>query len=322
MGFTLVTGAAGFIGSNVARAFCAGGRLVVGCDRMRCGPKWRNIVDVPFHDIVTPEALPAWWEKHASATDLVVHLGAVSATTETDVDRILRENVRGTLDLWELCAAAAVPFVYASSAATYGNGAAGFSDDDSPAYLATLRPMNAYGWSKHVVDRRFVADRESGRPSPPFWAGLKFFNVYGPGEDHKGDMRSLVNKLMPVVKSGEAVRLFRSYRADYADGAQVRDFVFIDDVVEVMSWLVETRPPSGLYNVGSGEARCWNDLAKALFDSLGATPRIDYIEMPPGIRDQYQYRTLADTDKLRRAGWTGQATSLEAGVRAYVARTR
>jgi ADP-L-glycero-D-manno-heptose 6-epimerase len=320
MGLTLVTGAAGFIGSNVARALCAAGRVVVGCDRMRSGPKWRNIVDVPLHDIVTPEALPAWWERHAGAVDLVVHLGAVTATTETDVDRILRDNLRCTLDLWQWCASARVPFIYASSAATYGDGAAGFLDDDSPDYLATLRPMNAYGWSKHLIDRRLVADARDGRKTPPFWAGLKFFNVYGPGENHKGDMRSLVNKLMPVVKSGAAVRLFRSYRADYADGEQVRDFVFVDDVVGVITWLIAARPASGLYNVGSGAARSWNDLAKALFHSLGQAPRIEYMEMPPEIRPQYQYRTLADIGKLRGAGWTSGTTSLEDGIRAYVER--
>jgi ADP-L-glycero-D-manno-heptose 6-epimerase len=275
---------------------------------------------VPLHDIVLPEALPDWWRTHAGTIDLVVHMGAVTATTETDVDLILRDNIRFTLDLWALCAADSVPFVYASSAATYGDGAAGFLDDDSLDYLATLRPMNAYGWSKHLVDRRFVADALAGRAVPPFWAGLKFFNVYGPGEDHKGEMRSLVNKLMPVVKAGAAVRLFRSYRPDYADGAQVRDFVFIDDVVGVVNWLVANRPASGLYNVGSGEARSWNDLARALFDSLGQTPCIDYIEMPDDIREHYQYRTLAAIGKLRGAGWNAGTTTLEDGVKAYVAR--
>ncbi|MCK8785364.1 ADP-glyceromanno-heptose 6-epimerase [Roseomonas sp. NAR14] len=317
-GLVLVTGAAGFIGSNLARAFAAEGHRVVACDRLRQGPKWRNLADVALHDLITPEALPDWLGRHAGAVSLVLHMGAVSATTETDVDRIVRENVRTTLDLWEWCARQRVRFLYASSAATYGDGALGFDDDPAPAALAALRPLNAYGWSKHLVDRRLLADARDGRATPPGWAGLKFFNVYGPGEDHKGEMRSVVNKIMPVVRDGGTVQLFRSHRPDYADGAQRRDFIHVDDIVAVIRWLAAKPEVSGLFNLGTGEARSWNDLARAVFAAMGRAPRIAYIDMPPHIRGQYQYFTEARMDRLRRAGWNRPFTSLEEGVRRYV----
>ena len=322
-GLVLVTGAAGFIGSNVARAVAADGRRVVACDRMRQGDKWRNLLDVGLHDLVTPEALPHWLERHAGEVRAVVHMGAVSTTTEVDVDRIVRDNVRATLDLWEWCARVTVPLVYASSAAVYGDGALGFDDDGTPAALARLRPLNAYGWSKLLVDRRIAADVRDGRPAPPFWAGLRFFNVYGPGEAHKGDMRSVVAKLLPQIRAGAAARLFRSHRDGVADGGQQRDFVHVDDVVAVVRWLLDRpagsgRPGSGLYNVGGGVARSWRDLALAVFSALGEEPRIEYVEMPPALRSTYQYFTEARLDRLRQAGWNAPFTSLEDGVLAYV----
>jgi ADP-L-glycero-D-manno-heptose 6-epimerase len=319
MGIVLVTGAGGFIGSNVARAFAAAGHQVVGCDRMRSGGKWRNLVDVGLHDLITPEALGDWLAVHGHDIALVVHMGAISATTETDVDRIARDNIRSTLDLWDWCARTATPLVYASSAATYGDGSAGFVDDERPQALADLRPLNAYGWSKQLVDRRVMADATAGRPTPPHWAGLKFFNVYGPGEDHKGDMRSVINKIIPVVRAGEAVKLFRSYRDDYPDGGQMRDFIHVDDIVAVIAWLAAGHGRSGLYNLGSGRARTWNDLAAAVFREHGLEPRIEYIDMPAHIRGQYQYFTQAPMQKLRAAGWNGDFASLEEGVKRYVA---
>ena len=221
----LVTGGAGFIGSNVARALSEAGHDVVVSDRLRAGGKWRNLLGIRLHDVVTPESLDPWLARHAGQLRAVIHLGAVSATTETDVDRIVRDNIRLSLDLWSWCAHTGTAFAYASSAATYGDGAHGFSDDQDPTALARFRPLNAYGWSKHVVDCRIIADVCAGRAVPPRWMGLKFFNVYGPGEDHKGDMRSVINKIMPAARTGDTVRLFRSYRPDYADGGQMRDFV-------------------------------------------------------------------------------------------------
>ena len=321
MSLILVTGGAGFIGSNVARAFAQAGHDVVVNDRLRSGGKWRNLLGVRLHDVVTPESLAQWLAGHAGALRAVLHMGAVSATTETDVDRIVRDNIRLSLDLWDWCARTGTAFVYASSAATYGDGAQGFHDDQDPAALARLRPLNAYGWSKHVVDCRVVADVGGGRAVPPHWAGLKFFNVYGPGEDHKGGMRSVINKIMPTVRAGEPVRLFRSYRPDYADGGQMRDFVHVDDVVAVIAWLVENPAACGIFNVGSGQARSWNDLARNVFACVGRQPEIEYIEMPDELRHHYQYFTEAPLQKLRAAGWTQPTTSLETGVARYVAAT-
>ena len=319
MSLILVTGGAGFIGSNVARAFSAAGHDVVVSDRLRAGGKWRNLLGVRLHDIITPEALDHWLARHAGDVRAVLHMGAVSATTETDVDRIVRDNIRLTLDLWSWCAQTGTPFIYASSAATYGDGAHGFADDQDPAALARLRPLNAYGWSKHVVDRRIVADVDHGRATPPQWVALKFFNVYGPGEDHKGDMRSVINKIIPSVRKGDPVRLFRSYHPDYADGAQMRDFVHVGDAVAVVRWFVDNPAVSGIFNVGSGLARSWNDMAGIVFASLGRELAIEYIDMPDDVRPQYQYFTQAPLEKLRGAGWTAPTTSLEDGVACYIA---
>ena len=314
----LVTGAAGFIGSNVARDFAAAGHRVVGCDRLRQGGKWRNLADVLLHDLITPEALPEWLAAHAGQVAWVVHMGAVSATTETDVDRIVRENIRTTLDLWTWCARHRTGFVYASSAATYGDGAHGFDDDPSPEAMAALRPMNAYGWSKLMVDRRVTDSVARGEPTPPRWMGLRFFNVYGPGEDHKGDMRSVVNKVIPIVRDGGSVKLFRSYREGIADGDQRRDFIHVDDVAAVVNRLTTAEVPPGVYNVGTGRARTWNDLAHAVFAAFGQAPRIEYIDMPPTLRPHYQYLTEARMDRLRLAGLNRPPMTLEDGVLAYV----
>ena len=319
MSLVLVTGGAGFIGSNVARAFSEAGHDVVVSDRLRAGGKWRNLRGIRLHDVITPETLDAWLARHAGQVRCVLHLGAVSATTETDVDRIVRDNIRLSLDLWSWCAQTGAAFIYASSAATYGDGAHGFADDQDSAALARFQPLNAYGWSKHVVDRRIMADVDAGRATPPQWAGLKFFNVYGPGEDHKGNMRSVINKIIPTVRGDGAVRLFRSYRADYADGDQMRDFVHVDDVVAVTRWLVDNPAVSGIFNVGSGLARSWNDMARIVFACLAREPHIEYVGMPDEVRDQYQYFTEAPLQKLRSAGWTSPTTSLEEGVARYVA---
>jgi ADP-L-glycero-D-manno-heptose 6-epimerase len=211
-----------------------------------------------------------------------------------------------------------VPLIYASSAATYGDGAAGFDDDGSPAALARLRPLNAYGWSKHLTDRRIARIVAEGGPRPPQWAGLKFFNVYGPGEDHKGAQRSVVPQVWRQVRSGGPARLFRSYRPGVPDGEQRRDFVWIGDAVAVMLWLLDRPEVSGLFNVGSGWARSFNDLAQAVFAALGREPRIEYVDMPARLRDRYQYFTEAPIDRLRRAGYDAPMTTLEEGVRRYV----
>jgi ADP-L-glycero-D-manno-heptose 6-epimerase len=241
----VITGGAGFIGSNIACELAETGLRVVISDLLRAGDKWRNIAEIELHDLVRPDTLLEWLDLHREKVAAVLHMGAISSTTEADIDRYVANNVRLTLDLWKWCAVNATPFIYASSAATYGDGGAGFSDDQRAGALATLRPLNAYGWSKHVVDRRIVSDVVCERPTPPQWAGLKFFNVYGPHERHKGDMQSVVSKIYPVVKAGRTVQLFRSHHPNYRDGGQLRDFVYVKDCTATVSWLLRTRPSAG-----------------------------------------------------------------------------
>jgi ADP-L-glycero-D-manno-heptose 6-epimerase len=314
----LVTGGAGFIGSNIVLELTnAGGRVVV-CDLFRSGEKWRNIAAARLHDIVRPSDLLEWLARHGDKVAAIVHMAAISSTTEKDVDKFVATNIRLSLDLWGWCAANAVRLIYASSAATYGDGSAGFSDEQSPAALAALRPLNAYGWSKHVVDRRVVDDVTRGHATPRQWAGLKFFNVYGPNETHKGSMQSLVSKIFPIVKAGETVTLFKSHDPSYPDGGQLRDFIYVKDCVAVVSWLLRHPETSGLFNVGTGTARTFLDLVRAVGAVVGSMPNIRFIDTPDELRAQYQYFTCADITKLRRAGFDASFYSLDDGVRDYL----
>ncbi len=314
----VVTGAAGFIGSNIlARLEAATGPVVVACDRLGSDERWRNIAKRRLYDIVTPEQLPGFLDRVASRVEAILHMGAISATTVTDGDAVLKENVRTTLDLLDWCTRHHVRFIYASSAATYGDGAGGFDDDESPEALARLLPLNLYGWSKLAVDRAIAERSRAGDHLPPQCAGLRFFNVYGPNEYHKADMMSLAAKLHPQILETGRARLFKSHRPDFDHGGQSRDFIHVDDCVDVVLWLLETPGASGLFNVGTGRARSFRDLALACFAAAGRTAEIDYIDMPEAIRGQYQYWTEAPMAKLRAAGYEGQFTPLEEGVRRY-----
>ena len=249
----------------------------------------------------------------------VFHMGAVSSTTEDDIDLIAGSNFKLSLAIWTWCVRQGVRLFYASSAATYGDGSAGFDDDGSPEALARLRPLNAYGWSKHLFDRRVARLVADGGAAPPQWVGLKFFNVFGPNEYHKADMKSVAAQIHPFAATDKASRLFKSHHPDYADGGQMRDFVWVDDCVDMMMWFLENPAVSGLYNCGSGEARTFHDLAAAVYHALGKEPRIDYRPTPEAIRDRYQYFTEANMDRLLAAGYPQEAfTSLEDGVTQYV----
>jgi ADP-L-glycero-D-manno-heptose 6-epimerase len=316
----LVTGGAGFIGSNLVAALAARGDAVVVCDWMRSDERWRNLAKHEIADLITPERMFEWLAAKPRRLRAVLHMGAISATTETDVDLIVQQNIRTTLDLLQWCAQTGTPFIYASSAATYGDGAAGFNDEFSVDALSTLRPLNAYGWSKHVIDRRIARLIASGATMPPQWAGLKFFNVYGPNEYHKGSMQSVVARNFEAVRNGAAMQLFRSYRADYADGGQVRDFVYVRDCVDVILWLLDQPQVSGLFNIGTGHARSWLDLSTALMRACGREPQVEFIDMPASLRDKYQYFTQAQMERLRQAGFKRPFTSLEDGVTDYVQR--
>ena len=311
----LVTGGAGFIGSNIVAALNDAGRAdVVVCDLLGDAGKWRNLAKRRLADIVPPTELMAWLD--GRKCEAVIHMGAISETTATDGDLVIETNFRFSLRLLDWCAAHAVPFIYASSAATYGNGEQGFDDD--PAALSALRPMNLYGWSKHLFDMAVIARAARGEALPPQWAGLKFFNVFGPNEYHKGAMMSVLARRFDDIKSGRVVELFKSHRDGIADGDQRRDFIYVDDVVRVVMWLLATPSVSGLFNVGTGRARSFKDLMLAAYAALEAVPNIRYIDMPESIRNSYQYFTQSEVDRLRRAGYNGGFTPLEEAVGAYV----
>jgi ADP-L-glycero-D-manno-heptose 6-epimerase len=313
-GLILVTGGAGFIGSHIVADLAEAGARVVVADLLRADDKWRNLATAALHDLIRPDALFPWLAQNGDDITAVIHMAAISTTTEPDVDRYVAANIRLTLDLWHWCATHRTRFVYASSAATYGDGAAGFADDDSPAGLARLQPLNPYGWSKHVVDRRIIDDMTRGRPTPPQRAGLKFFNVYGAHETHKGPMQSMVSKLAPVISAGQPVSLFRSHNPHYADGGQLRDFVYVKDCVAVVRWLLHNPRINGIYNVGTGQARSFLDLALAVYAKIGREPDIRFIDMPKALRAQYQYLTQAEIGRLRVAGFSAPFHSLESGI--------
>ena len=315
----VVTGGAGFIGSNMVAALNRGQkREIIVCDWLGADDKWRNLAHHEVHDIIRPETLFDFLDRHKSRMEAILHMGAVSSTTERDVDKILAANFRLSCDLWDWCARSGTPFIYASSAATYGDGAAGFDDDWAPKALQKLRPLNAYGWSKHAFDRRVSRLVSSNRPAPLAWAGLKFFNVYGPNEYHKAEMRSVICQITEAIQRGETVKLFKSHHPDYTDGGQLRDFIHVRDCADVVLWLLAHGNFKGIYNVGSGKARSFADLARAVFAATNKAPRIEYIDMPAAIRPNYQYYTQAEMGRLRALGFNRPFTELEAGIDDYV----
>jgi ADP-L-glycero-D-manno-heptose 6-epimerase len=313
----LVTGGAGFIGSNVVAALNEAGRADVAvCDLLGHDGKWRNLAKRQLADIVPPAELLSWLD--GRRLEAIVHLGAISDTTASDGDVVIETNFRLSTRLLDWCTATATPFIYASSASTYGDGAQGFRDDNSILALKGLRPMNLYGWSKHLFDMAVAERAARGDKLPPQWAGLKFFNVFGPNEYHKGAMMSVLARRFDDIKAGRPVQLFKSHREGIADGDQRRDFIYVDDVVRVMMWLLATPSVSGIFNVGTGKARSFRDMMLAAYAALGAAPNIQYVEMPEAIRGSYQYFTQSDVERLRRAGYNGGFTLLEGAVGTYV----
>ena len=315
----VITGGAGFIGSVIcAKLQQKGYKDLVVVDWLGCDDKWKNVAKRELYAVIAPENAPAFLEAHAPEISAIVHMGAISTTTERDADAINRNNFELTSFYWDWCAKNAKQFIYASSAATYGGGEKGFVDDDSLAFLNALRPLNAYGWSKAVFDRKAAREVMERRPLPAQHVGLKFFNVYGPNEYHKGGQKSVVAHIFPSVKAGNAARLFKSYNPEYEDGGQLRDFVWVGDVADIVIWFLEHPDKSGLFNVGTGKARSFADLAKATFAALDLPAKIDYVDMPESLRGKYQYYTQADMRKLYAAGYDKPMTELEEGIRQYV----
>ena len=313
----LVTGGAGFIGSNVVAALNDAGRADVAvCDYLGSDAKWRNLAKRQIAEFVPPSELLAWLQ--GRKLEAIIHLGAISETTATDADLVMSVNFVLPARLLDWCTETKTPFIYASSAATYGNGEQGFDDDWSVPALKKRQPLNLYGWSKNLFDL-LVSERVAKRQKlPPHWAGLKFFNVFGPNEYHKGTMINVLAKRFPDLKAGRPVQLFKSYREGVADGDQRRDFIYVDDVVRVMQWLLAAPKVSGIFNVGTGNARSFRELILAGYAALGAKPNIEYVEMPDNMRAGYQYFTQAKTARLLAAGYNGGFTPLEDAVRQYV----
>jgi ADP-L-glycero-D-manno-heptose 6-epimerase len=310
----IVTGGAGFIGSNLVALFEERGLgpLII-VDHAENEHKSRNIAKRRAQR-VPPEYLTAHLAESGSDVRGVFHLGALTSTTERDVAKLTEINVHLSRYLWRWCAKHDVPFIYASSAATYGDGKAGFKDDDSLAALAHLHPLNPYGQSKHSFDLWVAEQMMRGEPAPPRWAGVKFFNVYGPNEFHKDSQASLVPQVFAKAVKGEPYPLFRSHNPAYADGGQLRDFIFVEDCCEVLLWLFELAPANGIFNLGTGKARSFLDLASAVYRALGKEPSITWRDTPEDIRGQYQYFTEARMDRLRALGYTAPFTPLEDGV--------
>lgn len=313
----LVTGGAGFIGSNVVASLAdAGGADIAVNDVLEHGDKWRNLAHHRIADFVPPADLTAWLA--GRKLDAVIHMGAISDTTASDGDLVMESNFRLSLRLLDWCTETRTPLIYASSAATYGDGEQGFVDDWSPEALAKLKPMNLYGWSKHAFDRLVVDRFVKKQKLPPQWVGLKFFNVYGPNEYHKGAMASVLSKVFAPAKAGQPVRLFKSHREGIADGDQRRDFIYVDDAVAVLRWFMNNASVSGIFNVGTGQAESFRDMIVAMFKAMGRAPNIEYIDMPESIRGQYQYFTQASVENLRGAGYNAGFTPLETAVAQYV----
>jgi len=315
----VVTGGAGFIGSNVVAALAAkGDREVVVCDVFGTGDKWLNLAKHELAGVISPPDLLDFLSSESFRMEAIIHLGAVTDTTETDVDLIMRNNFKFSLMLWDWCARHEAAFIYASSAATYGDGRQGFDDSDSMAALSRLRPLNPYGWSKHLFDRRVARIIAERLPAPEKWAGLKFFNVFGPNEYHKGRMSSVALQVHDSILIGEPVRLFRSHNPDYEDGGQMRDFIYVEDCVAAIEWILDQDEITGIYNMGTGQARSFLDMAYAVADAMGEELVVDWIDTPADLREKYQYFTEAKMDRLREAGFTRTFTSLEEGAQRYV----
>lgn len=309
----VITGSAGFIGSCLVSKFNSEGinNLILVDDFSQTG-KQNNYSLKTFYQKIERKHFLEWFDHNCNIVDQVIHIGARTDTTEFDVELFNELNLNYTKSIWSICSRNRIPLIYASSAATYGLGENGYNDDESKIEL--LKPLNPYGDSKNDFDKWAIKQPNN----PPNWYGLKFFNVYGPNEYHKGRMASVIFHAFRQINEGGKVKLFRSHRPDYKDGGQLRDFVYVKDVVEVIWFLYSQKPRNGIYNLGSGKARTFLDLANATFAAMGKPPVVEFIDTPIDIRDKYQYFTEANMSKLISVGYKKKFTSLEEGVNDYV----
>ncbi|OJX09857.1 MAG: ADP-glyceromanno-heptose 6-epimerase [Caedibacter sp. 37-49] len=315
----VITGGAGFIGSNLlARLEQEIQEPLIAIDTLGKDEKWKNLRQRNLADLILPTETFTFLNSHISKIKAIFHLGAISTTTETDADLVIANNLTFSSRLLEWCTEHQKQFIYASSAATYGDGSQGFNDGQSVGELKKLLPLNVYGWSKHAFDLRIASLKEAKKPLPPQYIGLKFFNVYGPNEYHKGGQQSVVSHIFESLKTSSSARLFKSYNPDYQDGCQLRDFIWVDDCIDIMVWLYQNPHFSGLFNIGTGKARSFLDLAHAVFNALNRPSKIKFIEMPESLREKYQYYTQAQMTSLQKIGYQKPFTSLEEGAKKYV----
>lgn len=311
----LVTGAAGFIGARFVESCRRWGVKVISVDEPKHFKERGEHKGLNFGTIVDREKLFEWLETEQPSIKAVIHLGACSNTQQTDAKYLDKWNVEYSKKLWDYCTTNEIPFIYASSAATYGGGEYGYADDELA--MHKLKPLNLYGQSKLTFDL-WALEAEKRGHQPPAWSGFKFFNVYGFGERHKGSQASVVLHGFDQVSKNGSIRLFRSHREEYADGEQKRDFIWVDDVTRVLHFAIEKPIRRGIYNLGTGEARTFLDLATAVFSCFDVPERIGFIDTPPALREKYQYFTEADMKKLRTQGYTAPFTPLEEGVKSYI----
>ena len=313
----LVTGGAGFIGSNLIKF------LTQSTSKEICMVDWettikkKNLSNINNLLRIKPEELKKFLKKNEKKIDIIFHLGAITSTTETNPKLIIDNNIELSFFIWNWCVEKKTRLIYASSAATYGNGESGFKDLDEINYLKKLKPLNLYGWSKHLIDQFFLKESIKGN-KPPQWVGLKFFNVYGPNEYHKGDMQSIIFKIFNKIAKNEDVFLFKSHKKSFLNGEQLRDFIYIKDVIKVIQWFMDNKKLNGIFNVGNGTARTFNDLASAVFKYSNVTKKIRYIDTPKKIRDKYQYFTKAEMSKLKKSGYSQKNFTLESGIEDYI----
>ena len=309
----IVTGGAGFIGSNLINFLeDVNTQKVVSVDWKNHENSHyfnkRNLIKVP------PNDLKKFLNENKKFIKLIIHLGAITSTTETNAKLIIENNISLSLFIWSWCVENKKRLIYASSAATYGDGSNNFDDQEKNNYLSKLVPLNLYGWSKHLFDKFVISQKKK----PPQYVGLKFFNVYGPNEFHKSEMRSIVLKIFQKVSGNQTVKLFKSHHPNYKDGEQMRDFIYVKDVISIVKWFVDNKKKNGIYNVGTGNPRSFYDLATSVFKNSNVKKRIKYIDTPKNIREQYQYFTKANIKKLRNAGYKKRFFSLEEGVKDYI----
>jgi ADP-L-glycero-D-manno-heptose 6-epimerase len=314
----VITGGAGMIGSMIAWHLNTelGRDDLVIADRLNPPEQWQNLVHRRYANYLDKDELPSWLENTHEKIEAVIHMGAISATVERDFNKLVQDNIRYSQQLWNWCAAHDVPFLYASSAATYGDGSKGYGDNEDN--IDALRPLNGYGYSKQFFDQWALRQVKEKKGAPPQWCGFKFFNVYGPNEYHKERMASVALHSFNQFRELGTVKLFKSNNPQYEDGMQLRDFVYVKDAAAIVAYFLGRPDKSGIYNVGTGQARAFKDLATAVMASMERKPSITYMDMPQDLQGRYQYFTQADIGKLRAAGYSRPFASLEDGVTDYV----